>query len=91
MEGVSEERQNSHVKNVTKKQAYFCSNCDFPSDEIGLLQPCSHVFCLSCASMMSDCAMYVTTQHVLDISLDLYIVRFYVFMECIGADALKQY
>jgi len=41
--------------------------------------------------MMSDCAMYVTAQRVLDISLDLYIVRFYVFMECIGADALKQY
>lgn len=61
MEGVQpkEDKQSTHVKIVNKKQAYFCSNCDFPSDEIGLLQPCKHVFCLSCSSLMSDCAMYV--------------------------------
>lgn len=42
----------------SKKSSYFCSNCDFPSDMIGLLDPCAHVFCLSCASQMSTCAMY---------------------------------
>ena len=43
----------------SKKSCYFCSNCDFPSDVIGQLLPCAHVFCLSCASQMSDCVMYV--------------------------------
>lgn len=44
----------------SKKSSYFCSHCDFPSDMIGLLDPCAHVFCLSCASQMSTCAMYDT-------------------------------
>ena len=64
MEGVMEEHQNTHIKDVKKKQAYFCSNCDFPSDEIGVLQPCAHVFCLSCASLMSECVMYVFVEHI---------------------------
>ncbi|KAI8106285.1 hypothetical protein M9435_000831 [Picochlorum sp. BPE23] len=41
----------------SKKSSYFCSHCDFPSDMIGLLDPCAHVFCLSCASQMSTCAI----------------------------------
>jgi len=62
-----EGHKNTHIKNVKKKQAYLCSNCDFPSDEIGVLQPCAHVFCLSCAALMSDCAMYVFVEHIIDV------------------------
>ena len=39
------------------RSSYFCTACDFPSDVIGLLQPCTHVYCLSCASQMSDCVI----------------------------------
>jgi hypothetical protein len=39
------------------RRSYFCSNCDFPSDVLGLLSPCAHVYCQSCASQMSDCVI----------------------------------
>ena len=39
------------------RQSYFCTQCDFPSDVVGLLNPCSHVYCLTCASQMSDCVI----------------------------------
>lgn len=40
-----------------KRRSYFCSACDFPSDVFGLLNPCQHVYCQSCAAQMSDCVI----------------------------------
>ena len=47
----------SDGKNGTIRRSYFCSACDFPSDVFGLLNPCQHVYCQSCASQMSDCVI----------------------------------
>ena len=61
-EREEEREREEHVfqalrQDVKKRQSYFCSQCDFPSDTFGLLNPCSHVYCLTCASQMSDCVI----------------------------------
>jgi hypothetical protein len=54
---VRDVKEVKDVKETRKRQSYFCNNCDFPSDVFGLLHPCTHVYCLSCASLMSDCVI----------------------------------
>jgi len=44
-------------------KTHFCVSCSLPIAVYGRLQPCLHAFCLSCASDMDGCFLWVLVQN----------------------------
>lgn len=44
-----------HANRKPGNKVHFCIRCDFPIAVYGRLDPCQHVFCLSCAKKRPEC------------------------------------
>jgi len=53
----NQEQRQQQRQSRSSKTSYFCSVCDFPSDTLGLVRPCAHVYCATCAAQMNTCVI----------------------------------